>query len=79
MSEAERILALEVALQERDRRISEGGSRFVERVLTAVTTLRQQKRNVLEYLTQACEAVLFGRPAPSLLPQSTPQPTSLAA
>ncbi len=33
------------------------GSRFVERILTVVTTLRQQGRNVLEYLTAACASV----------------------
>lgn len=44
------------------------GSRFVERILTVVTTLRLQKRNVLDYLTSACEAALQGRAAPSLLP-----------
>jgi hypothetical protein len=33
------------------------GSRFVERILTVVTSLRQQGRNVLEYLTAACAAV----------------------
>jgi hypothetical protein len=31
-----------------------------------VTTLRMQKRNVLEYLTAACEARLLGQQAPSL-------------
>ncbi|MGK4009301.1 IS66 family transposase [Sorangium sp. So ce1036] len=46
---------------------SPNGSRFVERILTVVTTLRIQKRNVLDYLTDACEANLHGRPAPSLL------------
>jgi transposase len=46
---------------------SPNGSRFVERILTVVTTLRMQKRNVLDYLTEACEASLHGRPAPSLL------------
>lgn len=49
---------------------SERGSRFVERILTAVTTLKQQGRNVLEYLTAACEAVLKKTAAPSLLPQA---------
>jgi len=44
------------------------GSRFVERILTGVATLRQQKRNVLEFLTAACQAQLHGTPAPSLLP-----------
>lgn len=44
------------------------GSRFVERILTAVATLRQQDRNVLEYLTAACEARMRGVNAPSILP-----------
>ncbi|MBX3060355.1 MAG: IS66 family transposase [Anaerolineae bacterium] len=47
---------------------SERGLRFTERILTVVTTLRQQNRNVLTYLTAACEAQHFGLPAPSLLP-----------
>jgi transposase len=45
------------------------GSRFVERILTVVTTLRQQGRNVLGYLTQACVAAMNHRKAPSLLPR----------
>jgi transposase len=44
------------------------GSRFVESMLTVVATLQQQQRNVLEYLTAACEAALRGEAAPSLLP-----------
>jgi transposase len=47
---------------------SAAGSRFVERLLTTVTTLRQQQRDVLAYLTAACEAANHGCPAPSLLP-----------
>jgi transposase len=47
---------------------SPSGSRFVERILTVVTTLRMQGRNVLDYVTDACEAALHGRDAPSLLP-----------
>lgn len=46
---------------------SENGSRFVERILTVVSTLRMQKRNVLDYLTTACEARIWGSAAPSLL------------
>jgi len=46
---------------------SEKGSRFVERILTVVTTLRMQKRNVLDFLTDACQAQLNGDRAPSLL------------
>lgn len=44
------------------------GSRFVERILTVVTTLRLQKRNVLDYMTAACQARLRGETPPSLLP-----------
>ena len=49
---------------------SEEGSRFVESMMTVVSTLKQQQRNVLEYLTTACEAALRGETAPSLLPAS---------
>jgi len=44
------------------------GSLFVQRILTVVTTLRQQQRNVLEYLTAALLAHRLHQPAPSLLP-----------
>jgi transposase len=44
------------------------GSRFVEVLLTVVATLKQQHRNVLAYVTAACDAALCGQPAPSLLP-----------
>jgi transposase len=44
------------------------GSRFVERVLTVVATLRQQDRDVLDYLTAATQAAVLGIAAPSLLP-----------
>lgn len=50
---------------------SQTGSRFVERILTTVGTLRRQNRNVLEYLTAACQAKLLSKPAPSLLPVRT--------
>ncbi len=53
------------------------GSVFVARLLTVVTTLRQQERDVLDYLTAACAAHLMGTPSPSLLPQV--QPTTLHA
>jgi len=46
------------------------GSRFVESMRTIVATLTQQQRNVLAYLTAACEAALRDAPAPSLLPAS---------
>jgi transposase len=47
---------------------SEGGSRFVEQILTVVATCRQQKRDVLEYLTACCQAHQHGDTPPSLLP-----------
>jgi transposase len=47
---------------------SEKGSQFVERIMTTVTTLRQQKRDVLDYLVMACHASLLRETAPSLLP-----------
>jgi transposase len=56
---------------------SEAGSRFVERILTVVATCRQQKINVLEYLTRCYQAHLDGQPSPSLLP--TPSAADKAA
>jgi len=50
---------------------SPNGSRVVERILTVVTTLRLQKRNVLDYLTAVCSAALHGETPPSLLPAYT--------
>jgi len=47
---------------------SEQGSLFVERILTTVLTLRQQKRDVLEFLTQVCHARNGAAHSPSLLP-----------
>lgn len=49
---------------------SEGGNRFVERILTVSATCRQQQRHLLTFLTDAVEAAWQGRPAPRLL--STP-------
>jgi transposase len=57
---------------------SEKGSRFVESMMTVVSTLKQQQRNVLEYLTAACEAALRGEEAPSLLPASNQQSQAAA-
>jgi transposase len=55
------------------------GSRFVESMMTIVATLKQQQRNVLEYLTAACEAALRDEPAPSLLPASQEIPADQIA
>ncbi len=49
---------------------SSDGSLFVARILTTVTTLRQQKRDVLDYLTAACAAAICGTEPQSLLPES---------
>ena len=46
---------------------SADGSRFVERILTVVATLKQQGRQVLDYLAHACEAQAAGRPVQSLV------------
>ena len=50
---------------------SEMGSRFVERILTVVTTLRQQGRDVLEYLTAACASAQGASGSICLLPDSS--------
>ncbi len=47
---------------------SERGSRFVERILTVIITLKQQRRHALGFLTAACEAALHRSEPPSLLP-----------
>jgi transposase len=52
---------------------SETGSRFAERIMTVVATMKQQQRNLLDYLTEACEAANWNKPSPSLLPL-TPTP-----
>lgn len=46
---------------------SDAGCRFVERMLTAVQTLRLQKRPTLDYLVQAVTAHRQGLPAPKLI------------
>ncbi len=54
------------------RRVSFGtwsrrGSEYVERILSVVTTLRIQGRDVLPYLRDACRAALEGKSAPWLV------------
>lgn len=49
------------------------GSRTVQRLMTVVATLRQQQRDVLGYLTAACQAAVLHQPAPSLLPTAQPE------
>ena len=53
---------------------SAAGSRFAERMLTVAATLKQQHRNIVDYVTLACEASLRGESAPSLLPGAAVPP-----
>jgi transposase len=53
---------------------SAGGSRFVERVLTVVTSCRQQRKDVLEFLTECARATHEGADPPSLLPPPATAP-----
>jgi transposase len=50
---------------------SETGSRFVERILSVVTTLRQQGRDVMQYLTAACASAQGAGSSICLLPDSS--------
>lgn len=47
--------------------VSDGGCRFVERILTAVQTLRQQGRSVWQFLRDALHAHRSGQRAPTLI------------
>jgi len=46
---------------------SEDGLRFVERMLTVAATLKQQERDLIEFVTQALRVKWFGLPASSLV------------
>jgi hypothetical protein len=48
---------------------TQAGSHFVQRMLTVVTTLKSQRRNVLDFITSAVSAARSNSPAPSLLPE----------
>lgn len=52
---------------------SASGSQFVGRVLTAVASLRQQGRDVLEYLAGVCRDALSGEAREGLIPKLTPR------
>jgi transposase len=54
---------------------SESGSRFVGRILTAVASLRQQGRDVLEYLSGGCRSALCGEVCEGLIPRLSSTPT----
>jgi len=47
---------------------SEAGSQFVARLLTVVTSLKAQNRDVWDFLSSVCRAVRFDLPFPSLIP-----------
>lgn len=49
---------------------SAAGSRFVETMLTAIETCRQQRRSAFDYLAEAVQARLNQEKAPSLLPRA---------
>jgi transposase len=58
------------------RRLTQGtrgprGQRWCERIWTVVTSCAQQGRSVFHFLYEAVEAFFHGRPAPSLLPDTT--------
>ncbi|MCL1476025.1 IS66 family transposase [Argonema antarcticum] len=48
---------------------TKAGSTFVARILTVVTTLKSQQRNILEFITTAVANAREGKSAPSLLPE----------
>jgi transposase len=48
------------------------GSRFTERMLTVAASCRQQERNLLTFLVEACRAALTGTSAPSLVHHHAP-------
>ncbi len=58
---------------------SPAGSRFVERILTTVATLKQQNRNVLDFLTEAVRAHRCGLKPPSLVSSNHAGCITLAA
>jgi transposase len=58
---------------------NEEGSRYVERICTATTTLKLQNRDVLAFLTETLAAHRRGLQGTSLLPSGTVSPLALAA
>jgi transposase len=67
---AERVLRQAVLWRKKSNGTASGmGSLFVSRILTAVTSLRLQGRNVLDFLTASIKALEGFGDAPSLLPE----------
>ena len=56
---------------------SEAGSVFVARMLTVVTSLRSQERNVLSFMTDEIRAARQGSSSPSVLPQESSSTESM--
>ena len=56
---------------------SSTGSEFVGRILTVTTSLKAQRRNAWDFLSEALRAQRLGLPAPSLIPLPTPQDVSM--
>ena len=56
---------------------SSAGSVFVARMLTVVTSLRSQNRNVLDFMIEAIKASRQGSSPPSVLPQSSSSTESM--
>ena len=56
---------------------SEAGSVFVARMLTVVTSLRSQNRNVLEFMTEAILTSRQRSSPPSLVPQESSSTESM--
>ncbi|AFY94829.1 IS66 family transposase [Chamaesiphon minutus] len=50
------------------------GSQFVARLLSVVTSLKAQQRDVWDFLTLVCQAARFDLPMPSLIPLDCPLP-----
>ncbi len=59
-----------------DRKVTQGtrslsGRKWSERIWTAIATCTQQGRSVFDYINEAIFASFQGRPAPSLLPNTS--------
>ncbi len=48
---------------------TQAGSNFVARMLTVVTSLKSQRRNVLEFVSASINAARQGKSTPTLIPQ----------
>lgn len=59
---------------------SQAGSEFVAHMLTVLTSLQAQQRDVLDFLSQAIRAARLGQKMPAILPQTSAEDeTSLVA